>query len=61
MARAINNRDVGLHNSLIKRDKMIEPNLTQGPLDRKVSWAMLKRTVPSFEDEYLLIRGFPDV
>lgn len=61
MAKDIRNvYDIELHNALIKRDKMIEPNLTQGPLDRIVSWAMVKRTIRSFDDEYLILRGFPD-
>ncbi len=60
MAKRINTNDLALHNALIKRDNYVEPNLTQGPLDRKVSWAMLKRTIPCFDDAYLLLRGFPD-
>jgi len=51
---------IELHNTLIKRDKTIEPNLTEGPLDRVVTWAFIKRTILSFEDEYLILRGFPD-
>ena len=60
MAKLNSKQIIELHNALIKQDKMIEPNLTQGPLDRKVSWAMLRRTIPSFEGEYLILRGFPD-
>ena len=52
--------NIALHNALIKRDKEIEPNLTQGPLERKVSWAMLKRTIPCFDEAYATLRGFPD-
>ncbi len=52
--------NVALHNALIKRDKWLEPNLTQGPKDRVVTWAFVKRTILSFDDEYLKLRGFPD-
>ena len=52
--------NVLVHNLLIKRDKMVEPNLTHGPLDRKVSWAMIKRTILCHDDEHLKLRGFPD-
>jgi len=52
--------NVTLHNLLIARDKSIEPNLTEGPRDRIVTWAMLARTVPSSCDEYEILRGFPN-
>lgn len=61
MAKMNMNRDVAMRSALIRRDKEIEPNLTQGPPDRKVTWALVKRTVPSFDDEYSILRGFPDV
>lgn len=51
--------NVTLHNMLIKLDKMVEPNLTEGPCDRPVTWKQLKRTVPSFCEEYEMLRGFP--
>ena len=59
MTKPIEN--IELHNALIKRDKIVEPNLAEGPLDRKVSWAMLKRTIPCSDDAHLTLRGFPDV
>lgn len=51
--------NVTLHNLLIARDKMVEPNLTEGPRDRVITWKQLKRTVPSFCEEYEVLRGFP--
>lgn len=53
-------REVAIHNALIKLDKIIEPNLTHGPGDRTVSWAMLKRTIPCSSDFFAAIRCFPD-
>ncbi len=58
MAKPIEN--IKLHNALIKMDKVIEPNLTEGPLDRTVSWAMLRRTIPCSDDAHSMLRGFPD-
>jgi hypothetical protein len=60
MAKPSKYYDIALHNALLKRDEWLEPNLTDGPQDRKVTWAFLKRTIPSFDDEYLVLRGFPD-
>jgi len=51
--------NVTLHNLLIARDRAVEPNLTEGPLDRIVTWKQLKRTVPSSCEEYEVLRGFP--
>lgn len=53
-------QEVELYLALLKRDEYVEPNLTEGPPDRIVSWAMIRRTVPCSFEVYEAIRGFPD-
>ena len=60
MAKQSKYFDIALHNALIKRDAWLEPNLTKGPKDRKVTWAFLKRTIPCSCLAYEMLRGHPD-
>lgn len=53
-------RDIALHNALIKRDRLVEKNLTHGPANRTVTWAMIKRTIPCQDEVSRTLRGFPD-
>lgn len=58
--KRLNAQQIILHNELVYLDQVVEVNLQPGHPDRPVNWRLIARTIPSFDEAYGVLRGFPD-